>query len=538
MRDCRVLLINPSCQPHWSRCEPTGLLYIASFLQSKNIDVRVLDLNVEEMKIKDIIKYISIYKPRFIGISTITRQADRAYQLGQNIKKNFENINLIYGGVHPTFLCYEPFKKGCADFVIIGEGEMIFYELIQSILENKDIKNVKGILFKQNDKLIHTEKRELLEDIDVLPFPNYSLVPLKKYNTNIHLKEYPGQAAHIMSSRGCLGQCYYCCSPSLFHGKVRYRSIRNILEEIEEIINKHAINKIHFHDDNFLIDPNRVVEFCKAVLENSLSFVWICLARADIIAQNPKMLKYMKKAGCVGVEIGVECGDEYVLNRLNKQETKYSIKKANEYLRANGIAPMYLLMSYSPGENIDTPNITAKFYYELRYQKKFDEIPALKFTCEPDMAGHLARPSPGSVFYNTAKKQGVLLARTWNDHIEEKLNFLPNEFINDIPVKNIPFKNLQEFISFFDMYRYNLILYRNQNFYISKPFMKKYFISIEKFVSFMYKVYTEVDGEKSVSDIAEILGTDYHNSISKVAPAIAILSIFRTVKAKNYRNIR
>ena len=68
--------------------------------------------------------------------------------------------------------------------------------------------------------------------------------------------------------------------------------------------------------------------------------------------------------------------------------------------------------------------------------------------------------------------------------------------------------------------------------------MKKYFISIEKFVSFMYKVYTEVDGEKSVSDIAEILGTDYHNSISKVAPAIAILSIFRTVKAKNYRNIR
>jgi anaerobic magnesium-protoporphyrin IX monomethyl ester cyclase len=537
MKDCRVLFMNPSYQPHWSRCEPTGLLYIASFLQSKNIDVRVLDLNVEKMKVEDVIKYISSYKPLSIGISAITRQAERAYQLGRNIKKKFEEINLIYGGVHPTFLPHEPFKKGCADFVIVGEGEITFYELIKSILEHKDLKNVKGIVLKQKGKLIHTERRELLEDLDILPFLNYSLVPLKKYNTNIHLKEYPGQAIHIMSSRGCTGQCYYCCSPALFHGKVRYRSIGNILEEIKEIIDNYEINKIHFHDDNFLIKPKRVIEFCKAVLESDLSFVWICLARADIIAQNPEMLGYMKKAGCVGVEMGVECGDEHVLNVLNRQETKYNIKKANEYLKANGIAPMYLLMSYSLGENIDTPYITAKFYYELRYQKKFDEIPAFKFTYEPDLAGHLARPSPGSVFYRIAKKQGVFLARSWNDHVEEKLNFLPNELINDIPIKNKLFKNLSEFINFFRLYRYNLILYRNQNFYISEPLIQKYFGSIKKFIYSMYVIYNEVDGEKSVKDIAEVLGPDYYVNISKVAPAIAILSIFRIVKAKNLRNI-
>jgi flavorubredoxin len=85
--------MNPSYQPHWSRCEPTGLLYIASFLQSKNIDVRVLDLNVEKMKVEDVIKYISSYKPLSIGISAITRQAERAYQLGRNIKKKVSSPN-------------------------------------------------------------------------------------------------------------------------------------------------------------------------------------------------------------------------------------------------------------------------------------------------------------------------------------------------------------------------------------------------------------------------------------------------------------
>lgn len=95
----KVLLINPSYQPHWSKCEPTGLLYIASFLKKNDIKVRILDLNVEKKNIEGILLYIKKYKPNFIGISSITRQAMRAYNLGRRIKRRFPHTTLIYGGV-------------------------------------------------------------------------------------------------------------------------------------------------------------------------------------------------------------------------------------------------------------------------------------------------------------------------------------------------------------------------------------------------------------------------------------------------------
>lgn len=531
----KVLLINPSYQPHWSRCEPTGLLYIASFLKSKGVKVRILDLNIEKMNIKESLNYIAKFKPNFVGISSITRQALQAYRLGRAIKKRFTNINLIYGGIHPTFSPEECFKIGSADYVVIGEGEETMYELVRKVNSRQSPVDIRGIFFRSGKRIIKTKERDFMQDLDSLPFPDYSLVPLEKYNSNIHLKEYPGKTIHIMTSRGCTENCYFCCSPSFYKHKLRFRSVENVIQEIKEVIDKYDVKNIHFHDDNFLLSPKRILKLCHLIEENNLVFKWICLARADVISQHPEILPAMKRAGCVGIELGVETGDEYVLGQLNKNEHLQQIRLASKYLKQNNIYPMYLVMSYSLGENIDSAYKTAKLYYELRGEKKIKKIPVLKDTFEPDLAGHLARPSPGSVFYKIASKRGICFARNWQHHIEEELNFLPNEFINDIAVRNKKF-NRDEFFAFFRAYRDNLQLYINQNFYNSNPIMDKFFTdSIDRLLKFMFKVYKSVDGKKTIKEIARNFAASKRANLIKTAIAISMLSIFQIIKSRRIR---
>lgn len=374
----KVLLINPSYQPHWSRCEPTGLLYIASYLEERGIDVKLLDLNIQKKNTRKIISYINDFKPGFVGISLITRQALRAYRLGKNLKKSNPNIRLIYGGVHPTLLPDESFQVGLADYVVIGEGEKTTYELIKKINNHQSIKNIKGICYRYNNKVIKTNKCDFLTNLDILPFPDYSLVDLEKYNSNIHIKKYHGRTIHMFTSRGCTESCYYCCSPTLFKRHVRFRSVKNVVKEIEQVINRYSVKNIHFHDDNFLIKPKRVIELCNLIKKKKLSFKWICLARADVISQNPEILPIMKDAGCVGIEFGVEAGDDYVLGELNKNENLNHIYLANKYIKQNDIYPMYLIISYSLGENIDSSYKTAKLYYELKIGKSIKKYPHSK----------------------------------------------------------------------------------------------------------------------------------------------------------------
>lgn len=529
----KVLLINPSYQPHWSLYEPTGLLYLATYLKKRGIEVKILDLNIEKLSTRECLNFISKFKPKFIGITAITRQALRAYHLGRAIKKRFSNIKLIYGGIHSTFLSEECFIIGAADFVVIGEGERTMYELVTKLNRGQQPKDIKGIHFLFKGKILKTKECSFIHNLDLLPFPDYSLVPLEKYNSSIHLKKYPGKTINMITSRGCSGNCYFCCSPSLYKYKIRFRSVENVIKEIKEVVNKYNVINIHFIDDNFLIDPKRILKFCRLIQENNLFFKWICLARVNEVYLHPEILPVMHKAGCVGIELGVETGDEYVLSQLNKNENLKQVYLANKYLKQNNIYPIFLIIAYLLGENIDSAYKSAKLYYELRGKNKINNFPISKDTSEPDLAGHFARPSPGTVFYKIATKRGICFAKNWHHHIEEELNFLPNEFIKDIAIINKKF-NRDKFFSFFKIYNNNLQLFINQNFYNSKPIMNKFFADkIDELLKFMFKIYTCIDGKKTAEEIAKNFIGNRKANLIKTAVAISMLSIFRIVKSKN-----
>jgi len=539
----KALFISPSYQPHWSQGEPTGLASLVSYLKKyAGVSSSILDLNISDMDEEEIIRYVKSYSPRLIGLTAITKQVLDAYRIGRMLKKAFPHIHIVYGGVHPTIMPREPFEKGDADSIIIGEGEETLLELVRALEKGSSLEGIKGLAYRaDNDRIVVNEPRPFIQDLSTLPLPEYKMLDFDKYNCDIHVTEHKREpAAEVMTSRGCTGNCVYCASPALYKRIVRFRPIDNIIEELDLLVNKMGIRAIHFHDDNFLLDYKRVIDLCRKIKERKLDFRWICLARTDTVVQHPEILKDMKNVGCVGVEIGVECADENVLRKLNKSQDISTIRKANQLLKESGIFPIYLIMCYSLGETIETPYKSARLYYELKSGKPAgEELPIEEKREQHDevFASHMARPSPGAEFYDIASKEGILLCRDWNDHFEERINFIPKEFLNDIPATTSVLKgrNLSEFIL---KYSTNIQFYADFNFYISRPVISEHFGGMDNYLKFMELVHGCCDGRMSVLEISEHLASNGKKSnITMVSSAVAMLSVLGLVRSiRNAKN--
>jgi radical SAM superfamily enzyme YgiQ (UPF0313 family) len=289
-----------------------------------------------------------------------------------------------------------------------------------------------------------------------------------------------------------------------------------------------GINWIHFHDDNFLLDKDRVVEFCDKVIKNKIDFVWTCLANVDTIVKNPQILEYLKRAGCIGIEVGVESGDEDVFKHLNKQQSISDIKKAVSLIRKNKMEVFYLIMGYNIGETIDSPYITMKLLYEMTFGKlKTDIIPKIENT-KMYILGHSARASPGSEFYNMAPEHGLITAKTWDEHFEDNISFVPNTFLNDIPVKLISL-NEEETLKYIKDNEYNIRRCIEDFFYTGVIIIEENFNSLDDFFKFMAEVYRECDGKRSVKGLLELFKDC---KIQASVSAVSMLSLVRLIGSK------
>jgi radical SAM superfamily enzyme YgiQ (UPF0313 family) len=359
-------------------------------------------------------------------------------------------------------------------------------------------------------------------------------VNLNKYNTNIHIPKYNGKTINMLTSRGCLGNCVYCNSPSFYKGNLREKSIRNVIDEIKFQIKDVNIENIHFTDDNFLSNPNRLKNICQSIIKNKIKINWICIARADSIVKSKSVIKYMKQAGCVGVEIGVETPNTLILRQFNKNELPSDIIKANNLLLEYKIKPMYLFMSYCPGETVSSPYQALKLYCNLKkITISRNSIPIFKNIYSEDLAGHIMRVSPGAQIYILKDRLGIDLTKSWTDHFEENLGFISNSILDDIPqLSNQKFLNIKIFKKTYLKYKTNIKLFINQNFYISRFLFKKYFNNsyIDLFKS-IYKTLNNVDNIKNVRNICQVL--DYQ--IQKTIVCFSVLSLLGVVKSKLFK---
>jgi len=343
-----ILLINPSSITVQNNPIPFGVAYLAGFLEKGGYSVKILDLSAEKYSQKEILNYIDKIKPKKIGISCMSVHANFVKELSKKIKEKY-NIPIIVGGIHPTALPQKSLDYWPdVDILVRGEGEITLSE----IMAGKPLEKIDGIAYRKKENIKLNKEREFISDLDVLPFPARHLLPdLKKYSLGF---DWEGRkpAAMIFSSRGCPFSCIYCASKIMWKQRLRLRSARNVLNEIDFLVKKYGTKEILFYDDHFVFNKKRLREICMGLIKRNYDLTWGCMSRVDCFDLETALL--MKKSGCHMISFGVESGSQTVLDHMEKRVQVDSIIKAFDICKKAGICTKASFIFGAPGETRDT----------------------------------------------------------------------------------------------------------------------------------------------------------------------------------------
>lgn len=351
---------------------PMALMYIAAYLEEKGICTNIIDLKLddpiaspgkkEKEKIaNDVIKEILRMNPHIIGIPCCTPEFNEVMRIATEIKENNPSCVIIVGGTHPTLMPEDFFfEQTPVDYAVIGEGEVTTYELIQAIRQKEDVGNIEGIgYFDQKDKCFkRTEPRPLIQDLDSLPFPAFDKVDMGYYTTPspYSVRGVMLSSFYILYGRGCPSSCTFCVSKNLRKAAgpgrfLRFRSPKNVADEIEYLTKKYKIDGFYIIDDAFTLQPTHAIEFCDELISRKLNLIWACETRVNRV--NTELLKKMRKAGCIQVDFGVESGSPECLKRVKKGITVDQIKDAFAACKKVGIRTFANILINLPGETED-----------------------------------------------------------------------------------------------------------------------------------------------------------------------------------------
>lgn len=284
---------------------PLGIAYVAaSLLKNGFTDIKLKDYEVEPYSDDEFLGLVREFSPDVIGLSCRTASYPSAVKLINLLRKDNVTAKLVIGGHHATALTENVLRETGVDIVVRHEGEVTFPELVDVLGKGADIEKVKGIAYLRDGKVVHTPNRELVDNLDLLPFPARELLPMDKYAYGV-----------LLSSRGCPFKCVYC-DKNISTRNVRYRSVDNVLDEIEEVVLKWKEDRIYFIDDHFLLNKKRFFEITNGWMKRGLKFEWLCQARVD--AADEEILRQAKKSGCISIIYGVESGDPVELEFLSK----------------------------------------------------------------------------------------------------------------------------------------------------------------------------------------------------------------------------
>lgn len=408
MSTIKIVLVNPpyvnfeGIKESAGHAVPLNLLYLAAYLR-ENTDCKVSTLDAEILGLSyiDIEKKLRIENPDVVGITSPTPAMKHVIRIAEITKKINPNCIVIVGGPHPTALPKQTARIPNIDFVVIGEGELTLLELVNAIKSKETLfKHIDGLAYKFHDKIILTNPRALIQNLDSIPFPARDLVDLKLYHSAPTKKVSSSESsASLLTGRGCPYNCIHCISKIIWQRKYRARSPKNVVDEIEECVEKYNLTEFNFYDDTFTLFEDQVINICKEIRKRRLDISWICMGRVNNISRN--MIREMKNAGCKKIAFGIESGSQQVLNVMRKNITLGQACKAVKIAKDEGIDVHGSFMLGNIGETRKTIKETIKFAKELNTDS------ATFF---------ITTPYPGTDLYKIALEKGYITQDTkWED---------------------------------------------------------------------------------------------------------------------------
>lgn len=292
-----------------------GVSYLSSILKAAGHQTGLIHIT-QPVSQKEFLKKIESFSPDLIGFSFFTHYFHYTKELINYIDKRWP---VICGGVHTTIAPDEVLQCPGVDMICIGEGEKMIVELCERLESKTSLKRLKGLWFKEDGKIIKNHLRFLNNDLDTLPFPDRSI-----FNYPLILKKM--KKLDVLGARGCPFKCTYCIEHQYRRmlprsGKfIRYRSVENVINEIEEVHGSYPFGEyVELLDDTFGINDEWVAAFCSAYKKLNIGIPFYANTHINVLSG--EKIKILKEGGCKRLALGIESGDAYIREKILKRAT-------------------------------------------------------------------------------------------------------------------------------------------------------------------------------------------------------------------------
>ncbi len=501
----KMLFINPAHERFGgmlSRYIPVGIPVaigvLSAYLRKWGVqNLRVLDEEIEKITPENIEQKLSgLDRPLIVGITVLTSQAGRAYDIARMIRKVEPDCTIILGNVHVTTLPHEPLELGVADIVVRGEGEETLRKLYFALREGTDWKDLKGITYMGDDgEVISTPDSDLIENLDDVPMFPYELFNHPRYDMGF-----------LTGARGCPYKCSYCSQRLLTGFTYRWHSTERIVENLKVLVNQYGQTSVTFYDDIFSVNKKRVFDLCDGIIKSGLheKCSFAVQTRADNVHED--ILPAMIKANFRTIGMGMETGVERIAAEAQKGQTVVQHLEAVKLCKKYGMNVSLFMIYGFPGE-------TKKDREETYAITQEANVGYIKF--------NNLIPYPGTPIYEVAKKSGKLhIAPGW-------LNFNSTLSITRSIFSTTPLPYVPEGTTEFELKRD--IIRRNLQTYFQWKIIKK-ILTRDKGVGWVAlppKWYTKPKEIGALTWMAIVLGSNLLFSFLPCAMGDFIFSLLK-----------
>jgi len=387
-----------------------GLLYVAAYYERETGNQPVfIDCPPENVSQEELSRRVKEVQPDMVAMSIMTFNLLDALHTARILKRDHPNLKVCLGGPHVNLYPKETLHQPEIDYVVFGEGEKIFFHLIQALESGDSLKSIKGLGWKEKgEEHINSAETELL-NLNELPFPARHLVDISSYK---HIIGEGRQFFTIQATRGCPAACSFC---DIRKTKFRVRSPESVVAEIEELVEM-GVDDLFFVDDTITIDKKNVLEICDLIVKRNIKIHFKISARVDTI--NKEVIAALKKAGCYRIHYGIESASPKHLKYLQKGQTPEKVERACKMTRDAGLGFFAYMMIGIPHETKEEMFETVDFAKKLK----------------PDYAQFsICTPYPKVELYYQMIQEGIVPEDYWQEFAENpsadfKIKFWNKDF--------------------------------------------------------------------------------------------------------------
>jgi len=351
---------------------PYTIAVLNACLKKHGYDALLFDPNFNNITETEVLNFFKESKADIIGVSSIsTEYIKTAKIMNSIIKKALPDALIIQGGIIPTVIIDTAMKDENVDYWVRGEGELSLPQLLAELEKaNPDLSSINGLAYWENGSSKINLKNAYVDDLDSVPFADYGNLDfieygnkILKYSAGLLPRNFP--FAVTITSRGCPYKCIFCAGSTINGSKIRFRSAKNVLDEIDKLY-KAGIREVIFLDDHFLGERQRAKEIMHGLIERKYNLTWKCVNLA-ISSLDKEILELMKQSGCYQMTLSIESGNQHVLNKIIKKPVRLTkVPEILEIARQLELETIANFVIGFPGETWEQIRETFRFAENLK----------------------------------------------------------------------------------------------------------------------------------------------------------------------------